>query len=193
MHGRPVPLEPGTAYDVEVVLDACAYEWSPGQVLRISVAGTDWPNTIAPPAPVTLTVHDVTVELPVLIGDHLKPTFGAGAEHSTESDEGVAWEVHDNVLGRVTSARTVSVSQYETPHDGTAREDYRGEVSVDRRTFAQHAHADTTYEPDLAGRRDQGPLGDGDRRPGQSRRIVIDTWAWRDGQEVSHRTWRETT
>ena len=34
VHGPPVPLEPGTAYDVEVVLDACAYEWSPGQVLR---------------------------------------------------------------------------------------------------------------------------------------------------------------
>ena len=78
MHGRPVPLEPGTAYDVEVVLDACAYEWSPGQVLRVSVAGTDWPNTIAPPAPVTLTVHDVPVELPVLTGDHPAPTFGAG-------------------------------------------------------------------------------------------------------------------
>ncbi len=48
VHGKPAPLVPGEVYDVEVVLDACAYEWSPGQVLRVSVAGTDWPNTIAP-------------------------------------------------------------------------------------------------------------------------------------------------
>ena len=58
VHGPPVPLEPGVVYTVEVVLDACAYLWAPGQVLRVSVAGADWPNTVAPPAPVTLTVHD---------------------------------------------------------------------------------------------------------------------------------------
>ena len=29
--------------------------WSPGHTLRLSVAGADWPNTVAPPAPVTLT------------------------------------------------------------------------------------------------------------------------------------------
>ena len=57
VHGQPEPLVPGEVYDVEVVLDACAYEWAPGQVLRVSVAGADWPNTVAPPAPVTLTVH----------------------------------------------------------------------------------------------------------------------------------------
>ena len=128
------------------MLDACAYEWSPGQVLRVSVAGTDWPNTIAPPAPVTLTVHAAEIELPVLDGSWPAPTFGPGAEHTSESAEGIAWEIHDDVLARTTTARTVSVSEYETPYDGRALEDYRGEVSVDRRTFAQRAHADTTYE-----------------------------------------------
>ena len=39
VHGQPEPLVPGEVYDVEVVLDACAYEWSAGQVLRVSVAG----------------------------------------------------------------------------------------------------------------------------------------------------------
>ena len=81
MHGAPEPLEPGTAYDVEVVLDACAYEWSPGQVLRVSVAGADWPNTIAPPAPVTLTVHAAEIELPVLAGSWPAPLFAPGEDH----------------------------------------------------------------------------------------------------------------
>ena len=40
----------------------------PGRRLRLSVAGADWPNTVAPPAPVTLTVHDGALELPLLAG-----------------------------------------------------------------------------------------------------------------------------
>ena len=51
VHDAPSPLTPGEVYDVEVVLDACAYEWAPGQKLRVSIAGADWPNTVAPPAP----------------------------------------------------------------------------------------------------------------------------------------------
>ena len=56
------PLAPGRSYDVEVKLDACAYQPEPGHRLRLSVAGADWPNTVAPPAPVTLTVHGVWAE-----------------------------------------------------------------------------------------------------------------------------------
>ena len=82
VHGSPEPLVPGEPIDVEVELDACAYAWSPGQTLRVSVAGADWPNTIAPPAPVTLTVLEATLELPLLTGDHPAPVFTPGAEHS---------------------------------------------------------------------------------------------------------------
>ena len=191
VHGAPEPLEPGTPYDVEVVLDACAYQWSPGQTLRVSVAGTDWPNTIAPPAPVTLTVHSAEIELPVLDGEWASPSFGPGAEHTSESDEGIGWEIHDDVLARTTTARTVSTSEYETPYDGRALEDYRGEVRVDRRTFAQHAHADTTYELSWPGldvrvRSVMDVTVEGGRVA-----VTIDTWAWQDGVEVSHRSWRE--
>ena len=31
VHGPPSPLVPGREVEVEVVLDACAYEWTPGQ------------------------------------------------------------------------------------------------------------------------------------------------------------------
>jgi uncharacterized protein len=191
VQGAPVPLEPGTAYDVEVVLDACAYEWSPGQVLRVSVAGSDWPNTVAPPAPVTLTVHEAVVGLPVLSGSWPAPTFGPGAEHSTESAEGVAWEFHDDVLGRVTSARTVSVSEYETPYDGTAREDYRGEVSVDRRTFEQRAHAETVLDLTWPGITVQARSVMDVTVTNEGVHVAIETWMDHDGTEISHRAWRE--
>jgi hypothetical protein len=145
LHGTPSPLVPGEVYDVEVVLDACAYAWAPGQRLRLSVAGADWPNTVAPPAPVTLTVHDGTLELPLLTGSHPTPTFRPGAEHSSESAEGVTWTVTDDVLAGVTRAETGSVSTYGTPYDGTATEDYRGTVRVDRQTFEQGADAATRF------------------------------------------------
>ena len=64
----PAPLVPDEQYDVELLLDACAYRPDPGHLLRLSVAGADWPNTIAPPAPVTLTVHAGSVELPLWAG-----------------------------------------------------------------------------------------------------------------------------
>ena len=51
----------GVAGPVRLLLDACAYRPDPGHRLRLSVAGADWPNTIAPPAPVTLTVHGGTL------------------------------------------------------------------------------------------------------------------------------------
>ena len=50
------------------------------------------------------------------------------------------------MLRRTTYARTHTVSDYATPYDGRAREDYLGEVSVDRRTHEQHAHAVTTFD-----------------------------------------------
>ena len=169
VHGPPVPLEPGVVYTVDVVLDACAYLWAPGQVLRVSVAGADWPNTVAPPAPVTLTVHDGALVLPVLAHDHPQPTFAPGADRSTESAEGISWSIHDDVLARTTTARTRSVSDYATPYDGRAGEDYLGEVTVDRRAFDQTAHAVTT-STSLARRGGAGAVGDGpdpDRRRGR--------------------------
>jgi hypothetical protein len=192
VHGEPSALRPGTPYDVRVELDACAYAWSPGQLLRLSVAGTDWPNTVAPPRPVTLTVHGAELELPVLKGSWPAPAFGAGARRSTESAEGVGWELHDDVLARVTTASTRSLSEYETPYDGTVREDYQGEVSVDRRSFAQHARADTTYDLTWPGVtvqvRSVMEVDIADGKVG----VVIDTWARRDDAELSHRTWRES-
>ncbi|MFC4784793.1 CocE/NonD family hydrolase [Nocardioides sp. MAHUQ-72] len=191
VHGTPSPLVPGEEHDVVLHLDACAYTWAPGNRLRVSVAGSDWPNTVAPPAPVTLTVHGGSLELPLLVGDHPEPAFVPGAAHSSESADDVTWEIRDDVLRRTTSARTRVVSEYDTPYDGRAREDYFGEVVVDRRSFEQTAHAQTTFELSwpsatvhVRSVMDVAVTGDG-------LDVVIETWARLDGEPVSHRTWRE--
>ena len=157
----------------------------------MSVAGADWPNTVAPPAPVALTVHGGVLELPELPGDHPRPTFTPGAEHSSESVGDTTWEIRDDVLRRTTYARTHTVSAYDAPYDGRAREDYLGEVSVDRRTHEQHAHAVTTLDvtwPEAAvqvrSTMDVSITGAGID-------VEIETVATRDGAVVSTRTWRE--
>jgi hypothetical protein len=143
---RPSPLVPGEEYDVVVDLDACAYELSPGQRLRLSVAGADWPNTVAPPAPVSLTVHSGALELPEWHpGDRAAPLLAAGADRSSEDPSGVSWTVTDDVLRRTTTCSVRHGSDYATPHGGHAWEVYAGDVVVDRRTFAQSASADCTY------------------------------------------------
>jgi predicted acyl esterase len=146
VHGTPSPLVPGHEVEVEVVLDACAYEWVPGNTLRVSVAGSDWPNTVAPPAPLEMTLRTASLTLPILEGSFPSPELAPGAEHSTESHDGVGWALHHDVLTRTTSATTRSDSRYATPYDGTAHELYVGEVSVDTRTFAQVARANTVLE-----------------------------------------------
>jgi hypothetical protein len=188
----PEPLVPGEEYDVEVELDACAYELAPGQRLRLSVAGADWPNTVAPPAPVTLTVHGGALDLPLWHGtEHDSPTLPPGNASSSEDPAAVSWTVTRDVLRRTTTCAVRHGSEYAVPHDGTASEHYAGEVVVDRRTFAQHASADCTF-----GLRWPGV----EVRVSSTMRVDVTTDGYdvhitadaHDGPEhVSHREWTE--
>ena len=145
VHGPAAPLEPGEVYDVVVDLDACAYQPTPGQRLRLSVAGADWPNTVAPPAPVTLRFEEGVLDLPVREGPHEAPTFTPGEDHSAEDPTGVTWTVTRDVLTRETRCDVRSVASYDVPYEGRASEDYAGSVHVDGVTFAQRADADCTF------------------------------------------------
>jgi len=97
-----------------------------------------------------------------------------------------------DVLRRTTSCTVRSVASYDTPHEGTALEDYRGEVGVDRRTFAQWATAETTFRLTWPGieirvistlRVDIGPAG---------YEVTIEADAFEGAEQVGHREWRET-
>jgi len=136
-------------------------------------------------------VHAGSVELPLLEGTYPAPTFTDGAEHSSESMDGVGWSITDDVLRRTTTARTHTVSEYATPYDGRAREDYLGAVTVDRRTWEQTAHAVTTYDLAWPGVdvRVSSTMDITITAAGYD--VAIDTVATLGGEQVSHRTWRE--
>ena len=144
------PLTPGEVYDVDMELDACAYRFDPGQRLRLSVAGADWPNTAAPPQPVTLTVHGGELTLPVWNGPSpyaapvLVPVLISGSEPA-EDAAGVTWKVERDVLARTTSAVVDHGSSYSIGQGGTATEHYAGRVAVDRESFEQETSAVATF------------------------------------------------
>lgn len=191
LHGAPRPLMPGQAADVTVTLDACAYAWSPGQRLRVAVAGADWPNTVAPAIPAALVLQEAELELPLLVGEHPEPHLPPGAEHSTESPEGVTWQVTEDVLARTTTATTRSTSEYATPYDGRSREDYRGEVRVHREDCTQSAHAVTTFDLAWPGVEVRVESTMRVEVTGGGYGVDIETVASRDGEEISRRQWRE--
>ncbi len=188
---EPSPLVPGQVYDVVVDLDACAYEFTPGQTIRLSIAGADWPNTIAPPAPVTLTIHGGSLDLPRYAGTPWEPGFTPGAESSSEDPTDVSWTTTRDVLRQTTTCSVRHGSTYEVPHDGTATEEYAGDVFVDNVTFAQHATATCTYRLTWPGidvsvtssmRIDVGLAGYD---------VVTDVTAYDGDEQVSHREWSE--
>jgi uncharacterized protein len=192
VHGDSVPLEPGEEYDVEVFLDACGYELAPGHRLRLAVAGADWPNTIAPPGPVRLIVHGGTLELPTWSGnDRSAPRFTPGAESSSEEPSDVTWTVTRDVLRRTTTCAVRHGADYATPHDGSASEQYAGEVVVDRRTFAQHADADCTYTLTWPGieARVRSTMSVDVSAGGYDIAIVVDVYD--SGEHLARRQWRE--
>jgi uncharacterized protein len=140
------PLERGKVYDVEVELDACAYAFDPGQRMRVSVAGADWPNTAAPGHPVTLTVHRGELDLPVWTGPspYDEPVLAPGGD-SSEDASGITWKVERDVLAETTACVVDHGSTYDIPYGGTASEHYQGRVSVNRDSFEQATNATTTF------------------------------------------------
>jgi uncharacterized protein len=71
----PESMRPGVVEAVEVELDATSWVFPAGHRLRLSLAGTDWPNLVPPPAPVTLTVErdGSALTLPALDGPSPSP------------------------------------------------------------------------------------------------------------------------
>ncbi|HEY7381205.1 MAG TPA: CocE/NonD family hydrolase [Gaiella sp.] len=142
-HTRPEALEPGAPTPVEIVLEATSWVFEAGHRLRLSLAGSDWPNVWPPPAPATLEVERSTVELrlPVLVGPaplaerpSLPPATGADAHAPApepDADEPpVVWRIERDVLGRETEAAIAYGSSYDAVPQARIREHYEGRVGV---------------------------------------------------------------
>ena len=133
----PRRLTPGEEYDVEVDARRLRLPVRTGPDAAAHVAGADWPNTVAPPAPLELTVHGGEL-LPAgeRTASRSDPGFTSGAPSTPSEDPaGVDWTVTDDVLRSTTTCSVRHGADYATPHDGHAWEQYAGEVVVDRRTL----------------------------------------------------------
>jgi hypothetical protein len=187
------PLVPGAAEEVVVELDACAYAYEPGHRLRVSVAGADWPNTAAPPAPVSLTVHEGELELPVWSGpspfaDPILAPGNAGGEDPT----GLTWKVERDVLAGSTSCVVDHGSTYDTPYDGAAAEHYEGTVTVDHATFHQRSNARCTYTLQWPGIEIAVDATMTVAITADALDVSIDLDASENGESVGTRTWHES-
>ncbi len=136
----------GAEGEVDVELEATAHRWLPGRILRVSIAGADWPNVVAPGGPGFLILRDAVLTLPVYDPDPGAPVpdLASGNPGSSEDTDGITWRIERDVARRVTRCVVGSVSHYATPF-GSASERYDGWVSVDERTFAQRAHSDVEF------------------------------------------------
>ncbi len=127
----PAPLVPGDAYEIEVEMEATSWVFAPGHSIRLSVAGTDWPNTWVPPEIVTLIIDSLQMQLPVI------PSGGAGVPNLVtvdppvrEAHGDVLWSTGHDVLNRVTHVSTKYGGPYDTRHGGKMTDRYEGTTTV---------------------------------------------------------------
>jgi uncharacterized protein len=141
----PEPLAPGVVEPVELELDATSWVFPAGHRLRLSLAGSDWPNIVPPPGPVTLIVEcdGSTLTLPVLDGPSpapppsLPPPRPGGP--APAPDPPTRWRLVRDVLGRRTEAEIDHGGRSQLPDGGALVERYRGTVGAgpDGETWAR--------------------------------------------------------
>ncbi len=120
-HTEPEPLTPGEEYAVRVELDATSWTFTPGNRVRLAIAGAGWPDAWPPPAAAELTVDLVRTRLvlPALDG----PAPAAAAPDLVHvggpagGAEGTEWRIEHDVYGRET--RVVLEMRSRAGIDGT--------------------------------------------------------------------------
>ena len=116
---------------VELEMEATSWVFPIGHSIRLSVAGTDWPNTWVPPQPVTLEVETLQMQLPVLpAGGAGVPMFSPVEPPMPGGHDNVVWSVGHDVLRRVTRVATTYGSQYPVRHGGQITDSYDGFATV---------------------------------------------------------------
>ncbi len=195
-HAEPTALTPGDIYEIDVELDACAYRFEPGQRLRLSVAGADWPNNAAPPAPLTLTVHGGELDLPCWSGDSPfgEPEVASPANvEAGDNGDDCLWQIERDVLRRTVRARLDYGSEYTGRYDQGIVERNSGIIEVNQRDFRQRAEVESVYEIRWSEATVRAVttlelIADADNYD-----ITIDLVATENGTTVAERRWHETS
>jgi hypothetical protein len=142
-HTEPSPLAPGEAVDVTVELDATSWIPDPGNRLRLSLAGADWPNAWPPPEASDLTIDPsrTTLVLPLVEGPspvaeppRLTEPAGSrtagGPDRPADDDSDVTWRIEHDVYARETRV-VVDQRVLDRLDDGTTLSEIEGgEVGV---------------------------------------------------------------
>jgi putative CocE/NonD family hydrolase len=142
-HEQPLALEAGVPTTVDVELETTSWVFEAGHRIRLSLAGSDWPNAWPPPAPATLQIERESVELrlPVLDGRAPVPVPPAlapaakkdpdsRAPEPTSDQPPLVWRIERDVLGRETEAVIGHGSSYDTTPQAHVEEQYDGRVGV---------------------------------------------------------------
>jgi putative CocE/NonD family hydrolase len=146
-HADPQPMPVGEPIDLELELEATSWRFAPGHRLRLAITGVDWPNTVAPPRPVELTVHPThsALHLPVVDGSSpCPPPTLTPSTDKVDKPADVRWTIERDVLAR----RTTCAVDHGSTYDETGvrcSEHYEGSVSVDTRSWQQALDASATY------------------------------------------------
>jgi uncharacterized protein len=205
---EPTPVPVDEFLDIELELEAMSWTASPGHRLRLSLAGVDWPNTLAPPRPLTLTVDVGASSLQLPLAGESTPTTdplilwtpthhsdgeSSDGESTKESDpsEGITWRVERDVLGQRTECVVDHGSEYDV-EGGAVVEHYAGRVWVDTMTFAQgsESSADFTvrWQEGTARARSELSVTYGP----DLLDVVLTVETWRDGEPFAARRWDRT-
>lgn len=129
----PSDVEPNEWLDVRIGFEATTWRLVPGHVVRLAVAGTDWPNCWPPPGPVTLSVDAASVVLDLPVADGLPDSthrFAPGDGPSDDEADGVEWRIEHDVLARETRVATRYGGTYDGTGGAVVTDDYRGELGV---------------------------------------------------------------
>jgi hypothetical protein len=140
-HTDPKPLDAGVSTSIELELEATSWIFEPGHRVRLSLAGSDWPNTWPPPHGGALEIKrsSVELELPVLDGPPVAPApvfQPAPPKEETPSEERDQPQVVRRIERDVLEGETRVVTAYGSRYDGLfgakISEHYDGEVGASR-------------------------------------------------------------
>lgn len=137
--GRPpASPTPGEWIDVAIDLESTTWTLEPGHTLRLSIAGSDWPNCWPPPGPLTLQVDasSVHIDLPLASPDHpdsthhFRATAGLTDDDAAEELADAHWQTRHDVLARETRVSTRYGGTYPGSYGAVITDDYAGELAV---------------------------------------------------------------
>jgi hypothetical protein len=191
----PAPLVPGEWVDVVIEFEATTWTLEPGHMLRLAIAGTDWPNCWPPPGPLTFELDTTAIELvlPIVELPDSQHAFTAGCGPSDDEGEGVEWTILHDVLARETTVSTRYGGTYEGLYGATVTDDYRGTLGVSTRNPAlAWAHGRSTYSIDWPEGRARTESTLEVRSDEATFDVTVRLRVWDGDEEIADREWRAT-